>query len=66
MLQRKVSTANLDSIRVLIDSIVFKKQRMPFKTYFDKTQRELSDKFGMEMCELPTKEKITMKEKLGE
>ena len=38
---------------------------MPFKTYFDKTQKELRDKFGMEMCELPTKEKITMKEKLG-
>ena len=45
---------------------VFKKQRMPFKTYFDKTQAELRDKFGMEMCELPNKEKITMKEKLGE
>ena len=45
---------------------VFKKQRMPFKTYFDKTQNELRNKFGMEMFELPTKEKITMKEKLGD
>jgi hypothetical protein len=39
------------------------KQRVPFKRVFQQAQKQLRTKFGMEMVELPVKEKITMKDK---
>jgi melanoma-associated antigen len=39
------------------------KQRVPFKRVFQQAQTQLRTKFGMEMVELPVKEKITMKDK---
>jgi len=42
------------------------KQRAPFKSTFDAAQRELRSKFGMELVELPGKERVTLKEKRGE
>jgi hypothetical protein len=41
------------------------KQRVPFKRVFDQAQKQLRLKFGMEMIELPVKEKTTTKAKLG-
>lgn len=37
-----------------------------FKTVFDSAQRELRDKFGMEMTELPAREKVTITQRRGE
>jgi len=42
---------------------VFGKHRAPFKQVFDEAQMQLRNKFGMEMVELPSKEKITLKER---
>lgn len=39
------------------------KQRVPFKRVFEQAQTQLRTKFGMQMVELPAKEKITMKDK---
>ena len=36
-----------------------------FKRVFDQTQKELRDKFGMEMVELPMREKITISQRRG-
>ncbi|KAH8597710.1 MAGE family-domain-containing protein [Bisporella sp. PMI_857] len=49
--------------RADITEKVFMKKRIPFKRIFDLAQGQLREKFGMMMVELPTKEKITMKEK---
>ncbi|KIN04424.1 hypothetical protein OIDMADRAFT_116466, partial [Oidiodendron maius Zn] len=42
---------------------VMSKQRVPFRRVFEQAQKQLRAKFGMEMVELPVKEKITMKDK---
>jgi hypothetical protein len=42
---------------------VMSKQRVPFRRVFEQAQNQLRTKFGMEMVELPMKEKITMKDK---
>lgn len=39
--------------------------RSTFKTIFAEAQNELRTTFGMEMTELPTKEKITISQKRG-
>lgn len=36
-----------------------------FKTVFEETQRVLQEKFGMEMMELPVKEKVTVQQRRG-
>ena len=36
-----------------------------FKTVFDSAQRELRQVFGMEMTELPTREKVTVAQRRG-
>lgn len=36
-----------------------------FKHVFEDAQRELRDKFGMEMTELPVKEKVTISQRRG-
>ncbi|KAG9242140.1 MAGE family-domain-containing protein [Calycina marina] len=43
--------------------IADKGMRTQFKPYYEKTQEALRNTFGMEMCELPAKEKITLREK---
>ncbi len=47
------------------DSQVIGKQRGSFKRVFESAQIQLRTKFGMEMVELPVREKTTMKEKRG-
>jgi hypothetical protein len=42
---------------------VMQKQRAPFKRVFEQAQMQLRTKFGMEMVELPVREKITMRDK---
>lgn len=37
-----------------------------FKTVFEETQRVLSDIFGMQLSELPGKEKVTVQQRRGE
>lgn len=37
-----------------------------FKTVFESAQRELRSKFGMEMTELPAREKVTITQRRGE
>lgn len=41
------------------------KQRVPFKRVFDLAQNQLRVVFGMEMVELPGREKVTLKEMRG-
>lgn len=41
------------------------KQRGRFKKTFEAAQQQLQKRFGMEMVELPVKEKVTLKEKRG-
>lgn len=36
-----------------------------FKAVFEEAQKELRDKFGMEMTELPVKEKVTISQRRG-
>ena len=43
--------------------VVMSKQRVPFRRVFEQAQRQLRTKFGMELVELPVREKITMKDK---
>jgi len=45
---------------------VIGKQRGRFKKTFDAAQLQLQTKFGMEMVELPVREKVTLKEKRGQ
>ncbi len=45
--------------------IVFGKHKVPFKQVFDEAQEQLRKKFGMEMIELPWKEKTTKKARIG-
>jgi NACalpha-BTF3-like transcription factor len=45
---------------------VIGKQRGAFKKTFEAAQKQLRSKFGMEMVELPAREKVTMKEKRGQ
>jgi len=47
------------------DDLVIGKQRGNFKRVFDAAQQQLRAKFGMEMVQLPAREKVTMKEKRG-
>lgn len=47
------------------DFIVIGKQRGSFRRVFEGAQEQLRSKFGMEMVELPAREKTTMKEKRG-
>lgn len=44
---------------------VFGKHKAPFQQVFGEAQIQLRNKFGMEMVELPLKEKITLKERRG-
>jgi hypothetical protein len=44
---------------------VFGKHKVPFKQVFDEAQEQLRNKFGMEMIELPSKEKTTKKARIG-
>ena len=44
---------------------VFGKHKVPFKQVFDEAQEQLRKKFGMEMIELPSKEKTTKKARIG-
>lgn len=44
---------------------VFGKNKASWKKVFDSTQLQLKKKFGMEMVELPLKEKVTLKDRLG-
>ena len=44
---------------------VIVKQRGRFKRTFDLAQEALRMKLGMEMVELPVREKVTMKERRG-
>jgi melanoma-associated antigen len=46
-------------------SPVFGKNKAPFKRVFDAAQTQLRTKFGMEMTELPQKEKVTLKDRRG-
>jgi hypothetical protein len=41
------------------------KQRGSFKQVFEAAQKHLRSKFGMEMAELPVREKVTLKDKRG-
>jgi hypothetical protein len=45
--------------------VVFGKHKVPFKQVFDEAQEQLRNKFGMEMIELPSKEKTTKKARIG-
>jgi hypothetical protein len=45
---------------------VLGKHKAPFKRIFDGAQTQLRTKFGMEMTELPQKEKVTLKDRRGE
>lgn len=45
--------------------LVIGKQRGAFKKVFESAQKQLRNIYGMEMVELPTREKVTMKEKRG-
>jgi len=36
-----------------------------FKSVFQEAQKQLRDKFGMEMTELPVKEKVTISQRRG-
>jgi len=36
-----------------------------FKAVFEEAQKQLRDKFGMEMTELPVKEKVTISQRRG-
>lgn len=47
------------------DHAVIGKQRGSFKRVFEGAQEQLRNKFGMEMVELPAKERTTMKDKRG-
>ena len=47
------------------DKLVIGKQRRSFKRVFEAAQKQLQKKFGMEMVELPAREKVTMREKRG-
>ena len=42
------------------------KQRVPFKRVFDLAQLQLRSIFGMQMVELPGREKVTLKDRRGE
>ncbi|KAI9734421.1 MAG: hypothetical protein M1818_006809 [Claussenomyces sp. TS43310] len=44
---------------------VFGKNKAPWKKILDATQHQLRTKFGMEMTELPLKEKVTLKDRLA-
>jgi hypothetical protein len=48
------------------NQLVIGKQRGAFKRTFEAAQKQLRSKFGMEMVELPAREKVTMKEKRGQ
>ena len=41
------------------------KQRVPFKLVFELAQMQLKTVFGMQMVELPGREKVTLKERRG-
>lgn len=49
----------------MADFIVIGKQRGSFRRVFDAAQMQLRTKFGMEMVELPMKEKTSLKDKRG-
>ncbi|TAQ85960.1 hypothetical protein B7494_g5727 [Chlorociboria aeruginascens] len=52
--------------RVGIREKVLPKQRVPFKRIFDTTQRQLRTNFGMQMVELQSKDKVTLKDRIVE
>lgn len=49
----------------VLTTTVIGKQRGRFKRTFEGAQHQLRTKFGMEMVELPVREKVTMKERRG-
>jgi melanoma-associated antigen len=49
----------------MISYTVFGKHKVPFKHVFDAAQEQLRKKFGMEMIELPLKEKVTERDRRG-
>jgi hypothetical protein len=46
-------------------STVFGKHKVSFKRIFDAAQTQLRAKFGMEMKELPQRERVTLKDRRG-
>jgi hypothetical protein len=52
-------------LEITTDHLVIGKQRGSFKRVFDAAQIQLRTKFGMQMVELPTKERTTLKDKRG-
>jgi hypothetical protein len=49
----------------ITEKVIGKQRGNNFKQIFSQAQAQLRTKFGMEMLELPGKEKVTMKEKRG-
>lgn len=49
----------------ITEKVIGKQRGNNFKQIFSRAQAQLRTKFGMEMLELPGREKITMKEKRG-
>lgn len=50
---------------IMLIAAVIGKQRGRFKSTFNAAQHQLRTKFGMEMVELPVREKVTLKERRG-
>ncbi len=53
------------SLLIDCDFAVFGKHKTPFKKVFDATQDQLRNKFGMQLVELPAKEKSTLRDRRG-
>lgn len=49
-----------------ISAKVLGEQGRQFKVVFDQAQREMRQRFGMEMTELPAREKVTITQRRGE
>jgi len=65
-IKEKGQYSTLKNSQLLTTSyIVFGKHKVSFKQVFDEAQEQLRNKFGMEMIELPSKEKITKKARIG-
>lgn len=65
-MQRKVRLQQTENkIHANIVAVIGKQHRGTFKRVFDSAQKDLRAKFGMEMVQLTSREKVTMKEKRG-
>jgi hypothetical protein len=63
--QRRVRCYLIIWLFTRLIKIVLAKQRVPFKKVFELAQVQLKTVFGMEMVELPAREKVSLKEKRG-